>query len=200
MKTFKTVPSFTMPIDTTVSSGEAFVGGGHFIMEEIWKDIKEYEGEYEVSNFGRVKSKKHNKEIILKGGIDLSGYHIVSLSFNTKQTTKTIHRLVAEAFIVNFNNKKTVNHINGIKTDNRECNLEWNTYSENHLHAFRLGLNKSNKHVSVTQYSKFGNFIRTFNSIKEASRCTGVKSSGICMCAKGKSETAGKYKWKTNKN
>lgn len=110
---------------------------------EIWKDIIGFENYYQVSNQGRVKSLKRKgrlKEKILKQ-FDLKKYSAVILSKNSLSKTKTIHRLVASAFIPNPKNKEQVNHINGIKSDNRVENLEWATASENTQHAFDSGLN-----------------------------------------------------------
>lgn len=123
---------------------------------EIWKPIKHYEGYYEISNQGRVrKLTKRNgelldtptirKPILYKNGYYRLGlYHLKSEKYNKK--IWSIHRLVGEAFIANPANKETINHINGIKTDNRAQNLEWNTYSENIKHGFEIGLQyNSNK-------------------------------------------------------
>jgi hypothetical protein len=119
-------------------------------MKEIFKNVKGYEGIYQVSNLGNVKSLNYHrgkKEKILKPGMDLGGYLILTLCKNRKRENKTLHRLVAIAFIPNPENKATVNHINGVKTDNCVSNLEWNTYSENHLHAHKTGLMDS-KHCT----------------------------------------------------
>ena len=114
-------------------------------MQEIYKDIVGYEGLYQVSNLGNVKSLKYGKERILKSAINSKGYVVVVLCKNLKCLTKKVHRLVAMAFIPNTENKEQVNHINGIKTDNRVENLEWCTQSENIQHGYNNGLFKSKK-------------------------------------------------------
>jgi hypothetical protein len=95
---------------------------------EIWKDIEGYEGLYQVSNEGRVKSLRNNK--ILKPYTN-RGYEYVVFSVDNKRITKKAHRLVAEAFIQNPQNKPCVDHINTITTDNRVENLRWCTPKEN---------------------------------------------------------------------
>lgn len=119
-------------------------------MEETWKSIKGYEGYYEISDKGRVKSLtrkvmfgervKFTKETILKEINNGRDYMYVTLSCNNKKTKKYIHRLVAGEFLPNEFNKPEVNHKNGIKKDNNISNLEWVTSSENQKHAFETGL------------------------------------------------------------
>ena len=110
---------------------------------EQWKDIKGYEGLYQVSNYGRVKRKYNNGKIrILKPISTNNGYLRVSLSKNSVNNTYFVHRLVAQAFILNPENKPEVNHIDGDKTNNKIENLEWCTRSENIQHAFYTGLNQ----------------------------------------------------------
>lgn len=120
-------------------------------MTEIFKDIKGYEGLYQISNLGRVKSldrmvkSKGNNMRLLKGRIlekmlNIGGYYFVRLSKNGKVRNIKIARLIAQAFIPNPESKSEVNHINGIKTDDRMKNLEWCTASENQKHAYKMGL------------------------------------------------------------
>lgn len=113
-------------------------------MNEIWRDVVGYEGLYQVSNIGRVKSLPRNgtikEERILKPRITKNGYLYVHLRNGSISKYVKVHKMVAVAFIPNPENKPQINHINGIKTDNRVDNLEWNTASENMLHAIKLGL------------------------------------------------------------
>ncbi len=112
----------------------------------MWRDIKGYEGLYQVSSEGEVKSlpKQHRygskTERILIGRADKDGYLRVSLSKDNKVLDKRIHRLVAESFITNTENKPTVNHKNGIVSDNNVYNLEWATHSEQNYHLYKMGL------------------------------------------------------------
>ena len=175
-------------------------------MKEIWKDIKDFEGLYQVSNYGRIKSFYNNKEIIIKCFLSKNGYIRVQLSKLGIGYKKSVHRLVAESFINNPENKPQVNHINGIKSDNRVENLEWCTPSENMLHAFKNNLEKPsmlNKYgsnhiraIPVNQYDLDGNFIKTFDSIIEASKELNINASCICNCCKNRRKSAGSFVWK----
>ena len=180
-------------------------------MEE-WRNIKDYDGLYQVSNLGMVKSLNFNKtgvEKILKIG-KKNGYAYVTLY--KKGTTRTfrIHRLVATTFIPNPDNKPDVNHIDGNKDNNSAINLEWVTKSENQLHAWKIGLNKiTEKHIQsairnskifhskkIAQYDKQGNFIKEWVSIADAEKCLKIPNPNIVACCKGKRKTAGGYLWR----
>ena len=125
---------------------------------EIWKEIEGYDGDYLISNLGKVKSLKYNKEYILKQGIDGSGYHFVNLYKNNISKMFFVHRLVSKAFIPNPENKPEINHKNGIKSNNQFSNLEWATSSENTKHAYYTGLmentRKAVKHAWQTGLMK----------------------------------------------
>ena len=116
-------------------------------MKEIWKDIKDFEGLYQISNLGRIKSLLDNKgkkrEIIRKPRKAKNGYLYLNLWNNGKYKTVKIHRLVAEYFIDNVNELPVVNHIDGNKLNNSANNLEWCTYKQNTIHAYKNGLLKS---------------------------------------------------------
>jgi len=110
---------------------------------EIWKEVKGYENHYWISNFGRLKTNNHygsGRDAIMKPAKDGSGYLRTALTKNKRLVTIKMHRLVAESFIENPYNKEEVNHINGIKTDNRAVNLEWVTRQENIKHSIENNL------------------------------------------------------------
>ncbi len=188
---------------------------------EIWKDIIEYEGHYQISNMGRVKSlerifiSQNNaimpiKEKILKGGYMTAGYKSVVLCKNKIQKSFSIHRLVAIAFIPNPENKPQVNHKNGIRDDNREVNLDWMTNSENGLHSYKyLGrkspkamLGKSgalhNRSKTIYKFSMDGKFLTTYESVREAGRLTGFNPAALSGAAVGKFKLRYGYRWSYN--
>ena len=176
---------------------------------EIWKDVNEYEGYYKVSNFGEIKSclrtVKHGlgnanrtiKSRIIKPYNDNHGYHIVSLSKDGKVKKHKVHRLVAEAFISNPENKPTVNHLNEIRNDNRASNLEWATYKENNDHGGhneRVSKTLSNP---IEQLDENGNKISCFQSVRDASLATGINIMNIKSCLSHKNRLfAGGYQWR----
>jgi hypothetical protein len=122
------------------------------MQKEIWKDIPNYEGKYQVSNLGRFKSFNKTNKLKESKGIDTSrilklrkskcGYLYTVISVDKKRKTIKPHRIVGDVFIENSLNKLCINHINGIKSDNRVENLEWVTHSENIIHAHKNGLKK----------------------------------------------------------
>lgn len=177
-------------------------------MEEIWKDIKDYEGLYQVSNLGRVKSlgrlvngsnqygvkfQYFKKDKILKPVLDNWGYLRISLYKNTRKIAKRIHILVAEAFLDNQNNYSIINHINGDKTDNRVENLERCTQSHNVQESYRLGLQIPTGRA-VNQYDLDGHFIKTWDTIREPSLL--YNNSHISDCCRNNRKTAGGYIWR----
>ena len=176
---------------------------------EIWKDIIGYEGLYQVSNLGNIKrisgSAMCLKDRVLIIKTKPNGYCFVCLSKNNSLKYPHIHRLVAIAFIANPENKSQVNHINGIKKDNRLENLEWVTPSENGLHSFReLGrvgvglkglLNKKSK--PIVQKTISGEIIKQYESINIASKENSFSNTLISNVAKNKygNKTAYGFKW-----
>lgn len=163
---------------------------------EQWKDIKGYEGLYQVSNYGRVKRKYNNGKIrILKPISTNNGYLRVSLSKNSVNNTYFVHRLVAQAFILNPENKPEVNHIDGDKTNNKIENLEWCTRSENIQHAFYTGLNQIDPALIGKSSSKPVRCITTnivYDSTMDVERRLGINHSNITACCKGRQKSAGK--------
>lgn len=145
-------------------------------MEEEWRPIKGYEGLYEVSNMGRVKSLYTSQSIILKQSMSTNGYIKVNLSKDGTRNTKWVHRLVATAFIRNPNNYEVVNHKDCNKKNNTVDNLEWCTSSYNTKHAYLNGLiNMDAQRKSVILYKRYGEY----KSITEASEALGVSKCGL---------------------
>ena len=180
------------------------------LKNEEWRDIKDFENLYQVSNYGRVKSlvkiSKINGRIyptiIMTCHTNTKKYLEVELCKNGKPHRYRIHRLVAQAFIPNPENKPQVNHEDTNKQNNRVDNLSWNTNSENQIHAFKNGLNHrgrygdSPKAKSVQQFDLDGNFIREWDSVIRIKNEKGYSDSFISRCCKGKYKTAYGYKWK----
>lgn len=192
-------------------------------MNEIWKPIVGYEEIYEVSSLGRIRSLKRKyylknqygttslketKELIRKQRTTQFGYKSIGLSKNGTENKFQVHRLVAQAFISNPENKPCINHKNGNKLDNRVENLEWCTYSENEKHAYKNNLHK--KHMKgrfgllnpsskkVNQYDENGNFIKLWFSISDITRELGLNCANISACCNGKygHKTVGGFIWR----
>ena len=165
------------------------------MQQEIWENVKGYEGLYLVSSFGRVLSAPRNgtKQCWhLLSPHYVGGYIQYVLSKNDKKVEKKAHRLVAEAFLPNLENKREVNHIDGDKYNNSLENLEWTTSSENQLHAFYV-LGKGIK--PVKQLSKEGKTIKVWRSMQEAGASLGIFVGDISRAARNIRKTAGGYKW-----
>lgn len=162
--------------------------------KEFWKDIKGYEGLYQINNYGSVYSLI--KGIILKPRISHNGYYRIGLTKDKKQTSYFVHRLVYEAFNGSVPEGMQVNHINEVKTDNRPENLNLMTPKENSnwgTGKWRGG-KKRKKHI--TQYLIDGTpFFSYFSSI-DAEIDTGISNSNINACCKGIRKTAGGFMWK----
>lgn len=181
-------------------------------MIEIWKDIKGYEGLYKISNYGRVKDIRLYKTYHIKGNKIIRDYQNIriykkfrhnkiltpykspsnkylmrNLSKNNMQTNYLIHRLVAQHFILNPDNKSCVNHKDGNKLNNHVFNLEWCSYSENIKHAYGTKLRDNNinhlKKVHKTFEKKVkiskDKFINIFNSYKECAKYLNVNPSTV---------------------
>lgn len=168
--------------------------------DEIWKDIEGYEGLYQISNLGRVKSfiagngYKKERIIILKSFIT-SGYMRIAMSKNLKQKHFLIHRLVALHFINNVKNKKEINHIDGNKLNNYYQNLEWVSPKENIKHAIETGLKKF-KTNKIYQIDKDTNeIIKEWKNANEIYDSLGICKIFIRACCRGKNKTAKGFKW-----
>ena len=184
-------------------------------MKEIWKDIEGYEGRYQVSNFGNVKSlnyKHTGEEKIMQSCKDKIGYLHIKLFMNGKPKMYKVHRLVAQAFISNLENKPQVNHIDGDKTNNRVTNLEWTTQEENMRHAYKnglkvqteeikkkIGLSRLGKYKGRNSYNckkvKCVSTGEVFYSLNEAGEKYNISPSSITECCRGRHKTAKGLKW-----
>jgi len=185
---------------------------------ENWKDIQGYEGIYQISDKGNVKSLprewvwgngavRRRGELILKPGLNSAGYLSINMVTNGTSKNVVVHRLVAKAFIPNPEVKAEVNHINGDKTDNRVENLEWCSREENQQHAYDTNLHKRTRAVCaencrklfskpVMQLTKDGKELNVFPSENEAERLTGINQANINACIHGKAKSAGGFIWK----
>jgi hypothetical protein len=164
---------------------------------EVWKDIPGYEGKYQVSNLGNVKSlnyKQSGKEGMLTQVGTANGYCGVNLrDSRSHKHLVNVHRLVGAAFVPNPQNKPQINHINGNKRDNRAENLEWCTASENQYHSVGVGLRQTKK---VCQYDEAGELVKEWDSIVNAATAIGCTNMAIIRCCQGKHKTCRGYIWR----
>ncbi len=176
-------------------------------MDEIWKDIDNTSGRYQISSNGRFRKKEKEEYYIVKPHLDSYGYQYVCIRFdnNTKKHV-AIHRLVAMAFINNPYNLPIVHHIDDNKLNNCVSNLFWCTYAQNN--SFRLTANngRGNSHRVIEQYSLDGKLIATWSSFEEAYRSLNLKNtkatnliSKCCRRKEGRKQAYG-YLWKFGMN
>lgn len=172
---------------------------------EIVKSVVNYK-DYYVTNKGDVLSYKKGYRKSLKQIDNGTGYMCVSLSKKGKVKRFYVHRLVAESFLENKHKKEEVNHIDGIRNNNKLSNLEWVTRSENHYHRYKVlkqkGVNygktgdKNWRSKPVIKFDLNNNYICKYDGVMEAQRQTGITESNIRSVIYGKSKTAGGFKWK----
>ena len=170
---------------------------------EVWKDIPGYEGKYQASTLGRIRSldriirngwgtHSQIKGKVLRPERSNWGYLRVAISQDGRTVRKSVHRLVALAFHKNPDALPEVNHINGNKADNRLENLEWTTTSGNQLHLrYKLQRAKGwpDKSVICLDSGKL------YRSVSEAAKDTGCKTTSICRCCKGKQAQTKGFRW-----
>jgi hypothetical protein len=168
---------------------------------EIWKPIKEFEGLYEVSNKGNIRSIRGEKPILLSKHLINTGYEVVTFSVNGKKYKRLVHRLVAEAFCGGYKEGFDVNHKDANRTNNCAENLEWVTRKENIHDCMRRGSHSikeahavahEKRKRPVAQLDDSGNIIRMFESAREAAKHVGVHENCVSRVCRGEREkTAG---------
>ena len=164
--------------------------------DEVWKDIEGYEGLYQVSNLGRVKSIRYGKERILKPLRYNCGYFVVNLWKNGERNQYLVHRLVCQSFIPNPNNLPQVNHKDENKENNSVENLEWCTAKYNYNFGTINQRRAEKLSKPVLQYTKSGEFVREWKSTHDVQRNLGYAGSSISRCCRGKLKSAYGFVWK----
>ena len=173
-------------------------------MEEIWKDIAGYEGKYQVSNLGRVRSLPRTfldvngrrqifKGCVLKRILRKNGYMVVTFYGSGKFHQMMIHRLVAGAFIPNPNNLPMINHKDEDKTNNHVDNLEWCSAQYNSTYNNIHYRNKEKRRKAVIQMTLDDEFVAEYESVREAERQTGFRNSNISAACRGEKKTKQSY-------
>ena len=183
---------------------------------EIWKDVVGFEGKYQVSNLGRIKSLTRkvnsthgpNSRTVNERLLKQSSNTIYSSCFLGGNNPVLVHRIVANAFIPNPENKPCVNHVNGIKHDNRVSNLEWCTYSENEKHSYKVLGKRPNKNnlgnlgikakdsKQIAQYTLDGKLVSVYGGASEAARVIDGHQGRISCNARGEQKTCYGYVFK----
>ena len=161
--------------------------------KEIWRNIDGYD-KYQISNTGRVKSLNNRKPKILNPTKNSHGYLLVSLSKRGKRKSCKVHRLVAMAFIPNYENKPAVNHKDENKENNNVSNLEWCTLAYNTAYSKNLEKAYQATRKAVVCYKKREKIV--FSSITEAAKTLDISRSSISNCLSGRSLTAGGFNWR----
>ena len=164
--------------------------------DEIWCPIKGYEGQYEVSDQGRVKSLKFGKERILKPVRTPKGYLTVELYKNEEQKRCKVHRLVAQTFIPNPDNLSEVNHKDENKENNSVQNLEWCDRKYNYNYGTRIQRISEKNSKPILQYTKSGEFVAEWKSATDVQRTLGYFQNNISYCCNGKLKSAYNFIWK----
>ena len=164
--------------------------------DEIWCPIKGFEGQYEVSDKGRVRSLKFGKERILKPIRNTQGYLQVHLCKNGEIKKCLVHRLVSQTFIPNPNNLQEVNHKDENPSNNSAQNLEWCDRKYNINYGTRTQRQSDKLSKPVLQYEKSGAFVREWKSIQDAQRNLNYGQGNISHCCNGKCRFAYGYIWK----
>lgn len=168
-------------------------------LNEIWKDIPAFEGKYQASNYGRVRSLNYlrtGKEQILKLTKNKDGYLVVTLFKNGKRKCFLVHRLVWLTFHGEIPEGYEINHKSEVKTDNRLENLELVTRKENCNYGTRNARLTKALSKSVFQYDLEGNLINKWSSTSEVERQLGFYQGNISLCCRGKRKTCGGYIWR----
>lgn len=164
----------------------------------IWKDVKGYEGLYQVSDTGKVKSliqHKNRGPRVLSDCVGSNGYPVVVLCKNGKKTSRTVHRLVATAFIQNPDKYPCINHKDENKTNNSVSNLEWCSYRYNGLYGLR-GKILEDKKKPVAEYAPDGKLIRVYESRCSAAKEVGGNAGSITRAINGERKTYKGHIWK----
>lgn len=166
---------------------------------EIWKDIPNYEGLYQVSNWGQVKSLSYNKtgkEKIMKPSKDKNGYLHVNLYKDGKRKSFLVHRLVAMTFIPNLENLPIINHKDEDKQNNHVDNLEFCTHEYNLNYGTRNNRMSQAKKIPILQYTKQGVFIREWDSATDVEKELNISQGDISKCCNNNRKSAGKFIWR----